>query len=55
MKQRTTHTLSVLSDELAELIKDFRLRLGMKGAGYPDPAVGYPPMADDWGLFHQVK
>ena len=55
MKQRTTHTLSVLSDELAELIKDFRLRLGMKGAGYPDPAVGYPPMADDWGLFHQVS
>ena len=55
MKRIRKDSISILSDDLAGRIKDFRLRLAMKYAGYPDPAVGYPPMADDWGLFPQAR
>ena len=40
--------VSVLSDDIAQQIKDFGPRLAMRYAGYDDPAVGYPPMAEDW-------
>ena len=54
MKVIDSKSISILSEELAAQIKDFRLRQAMQHAGYPDPAVGYPPMADDWGLFPQA-
>ena len=47
--------ISVLSEDLHQQVKDFDLRLAMRYAGYPDPAVGYPPMASDWGLFPQAR
>ena len=47
--------VSVLSHSLAQQIRDFDLRLAMRYAGYPDPAVGYPPMAEDWGRFPQAR
>ena len=46
--------ISILSEGLEQQIKDFDLRLAMRYAGYPDPAVGYPPMDNDWGLFPQA-
>jgi len=46
---------SVLSHGLAQQVSDFDLRLAMRHAGYPDPAVGYPPMAEDWGRFPQAR
>ena len=46
--------ISVLGDDLAQQIKNFDLRLAMRYAGYDDPAVGYPPMAEDWGRFPQA-
>lgn len=49
-----SRTVSVLSSKLKQQITDFDLRLGMRYAGYPDPAVGYPPMAEDWGRFPQA-
>ncbi len=55
MKQIDRSTLSVVSPELAGRMKDFNLRMAMQHAGYPDPATGYPPMAEDWGRFPQAK
>jgi len=52
---RKTTTVSVLSEELRRKVTDFKLRLAMQHAGYPDPAVGYPPMPNEWGVFPQAQ
>ncbi|NQT94275.1 MAG: exo-alpha-sialidase [Lentisphaerae bacterium] len=55
MRIVNNRVISVLSDRLAQQIKDFDLRLAMRYAGYADPAVGYPPMEEDWGRFPQAR
>jgi hypothetical protein len=55
MKLVNKAEISILSEGLHQQIKDFDLRLAMRYAGYPDPAVGYPPMATDWGLFPKAE
>ncbi len=55
MRIVNNRVISVLSDRLAQQVKDFDLRLAMRYAGYADPAVGYPPMAEDWGRFPQAR
>jgi len=55
MRRINKTEISVLSDGLFQQIKDLNLRLAMRYAGYPDPAVGYPPMAEDWGRFPQAE
>ena len=47
--------ISIVSDRLSQAIMDMNLRLAMRYAGYPDPAVGYPPMAEDWGRFPPAR
>ena len=48
-------TVSVLSKRLRQQNTDFSLRMAMRHAGYPDPAIGYPPMPTDWGVFPQAR